>query len=236
MKIEIWSDIMCPFCYIGKRRLESALEDFAHKDEVEIEWKSFLLNPEMKTDPEKSIAQYLVETKGMTLEEAEEAGDQVAEMAKEEGLDYDFSKVVVANPKVAHRLLQYAKIADKGDAMKEKLFEAYFTKGANIADEETLVALAKEVGLDADKAKTSISSEDFDIAVKHDIYESQQLGVRGVPFFVLDQKYGVSGAQPKDTFVQALETAWKSHEQSIEDGQAFSPEKEGKSCGPDGEC
>ncbi|MDN3667807.1 DsbA family oxidoreductase [Echinicola jeungdonensis] len=236
MKIEIWSDIMCPFCYIGKRRLEAALEEFPHKNKVEVEWKSFLLNPDMKTDPVMNIAQYLAETKGMSVEEAREAGNHVAEMAKEEGLDYDFDKVVVANPKVAHRLLQFAKLSGKGDEMKERLFYAYFTEGANIDDEESLIGLAKEVGLDTEKAKEALSSVDFEMAVKHDVYESQQLGVRGVPFFVMDQKYGVSGAQPKETFTQALESAWKSYEQSVKDGLAFSPEEEGKSCGPDSEC
>ncbi|GAB3645907.1 DsbA family oxidoreductase [Echinicola sediminis] len=236
MKIEIWSDIMCPFCYIGKRRLEAALEEFPHKDKVEVVWKSFLLNPEMETDTEKSIAQYLAETKGWTVEQAKEAGNQVADMAKEEGLEYDFDRVVVANGRRAHRLLQYAKLVGKGDQMKERLFKAYFTEGVNIADEMALVPLAQEVGLDEEKAKEAARSKDYDVAVNHDIYESQQLGVRGVPFFVLDQKYGVSGAQPKETFLQALETAWKTYEQEKPSLQTVSGDGEGAACDMDGNC
>ncbi|UCS93037.1 DsbA family oxidoreductase [Echinicola marina] len=236
MKIEIWSDIMCPFCYIGKRRLEEALEEFPHKDKVQVEWKSFLLNPEMKTEPDKSIAQYLAETKGWSLEQAEEAGEQVAAMAKEEGLDYDFSKVVVANARKAHRLLQFAKINGKGDALKERLFHAYFTEGANMDDEATLIHLAKEVGLEAEKAEAAIPSADYDAAVNHDIYESQQLGVRGVPFFVLDQKYGVSGAQPKETFSQALDTAWKAYEGERAPLKSVEGTETGSACDIDGNC
>ncbi|WP_200979391.1 DsbA family protein [Echinicola sp. 20G] len=235
MKIEIWSDIMCPFCYIGKRRLEAALEEFPHKDEVEVEWKSFLLNPEMKTNTDQSIAEYLAETKGWTVEQAEEAGEQVTTMAKEEGLDYDFSKVVVANARKAHRLLQYAKINGKGGGLKERLFHAYFTEGANMDDQATLINLAKEVGLEEEKVKEAIQSKDYDAAVNHDIYESQQLGVRGVPFFVLDQKFGVSGAQPKETFIQALETAWK-EQQDKPNLKSVTGDENGAACDLDGNC
>ncbi|GGF47834.1 DsbA family oxidoreductase [Echinicola rosea] len=236
MKIEVWSDIMCPFCYIGKRRLEAALAEFPHKDEVEVIWKSFLLNPDMKTDPDKSIAEYLAETKGWTVEQAREAGDQVTEMAKEEGLDYDFDKVVVANGRMAHRLLQFAKSAGKGDAMKERLFKAYFTEGANTADPETLARLAVEVGLDADKAKEALESRDLDLLVTQDIYESHQLGVRGVPFFVMNEKYGVSGAQPKETFSQALETSWKEYAEHKPTVQYLSGNGDAAACDVDGDC
>ncbi|WP_041740018.1 DsbA family oxidoreductase [Echinicola vietnamensis] len=236
MKIEIWSDIMCPFCYIGKRRLEAALAEFPHKDDVEVVWKSFLLNPDMKTDLDKSIAQYLAETKGWTVEQAEEAGNQVTEMAKEDGLEYHFDKVVVANGRVAHRLLQYAKTEGKGDAMKERLFKAYFTEGAHTADPDTLVKLAVEVGLDASKARESLDSKEFDLLVTQDIYESHQLGVRGVPFFVLNEKYGVSGAQPKETFAQALETSWKDYAQEKPTVQDLSGDGDGAACDVDGNC
>lgn len=235
MKIEIWSDIMCPFCYIGKRRLEGALASFAHKDDVEVVWKSFLLNPEMKTDPNKSIAEYLAESKGWTLEQAKEAGDHVTAMAKEEGLAYDFDKVVVANGRVAHRLLQYAKTINRGDQMKERLFKAYFTEGANIADRATLIRLASEIGLDEAGAEAALDSKELDLLVTQDIYESQQLGVRGVPFFVLDEKFGVSGAQPKETFVQALEAAWKEYEGKKPAIQNISG-ADGAACDVDGNC
>ncbi|GGZ30933.1 DSBA oxidoreductase [Echinicola pacifica] len=235
MKIEIWSDIMCPFCYIGKRRLEAALADFPHREAVDVEWKSFLLNPEMKTDPNQSIAEYLADTKGWTLEQAQEAGDHMAEMGRSEGLEYDFDKVVVANGRIAHRLLQYAKFTGKGDEMKERLFKAYFTEGANIADAETLIGLAKEVGLDEAAATASLDSKDYDNRVNQDIYESQQLGVRGVPFFVLDEKLGISGAQPRETFTQALNQAWEEFSKSKPGIQTITG-ADGAACDVDGNC
>jgi len=128
MKVEIWSDIMCPFCYIGKRRFENALKEFPHKDDIEIVWKSFQLNPAMKTDPGKNINQYLSEVKGWSLTQARQANDYVTKMAKEVGLYYDFKKVVVANSFDAHRLIQLAKVNGKGDEMEEQLFKAYFTE------------------------------------------------------------------------------------------------------------
>ena len=131
MKVEIWSDVMCPFCYIGKRRFEAALLKFEHKDEVEIIWKSFQLNPHMKTDPEKNINQYLAEIKGWTLDQAESMNERVTQMAKAEGLHYDFDKAIVANSFDAHRLIQLAKTHNKGDEAEERLFKAYFSEGKN---------------------------------------------------------------------------------------------------------
>jgi len=211
MKIEIWSDIMCPFCYIGKRRLESALKDFEFADNVQIEWKSFLLNPEMVTDPNKSTAQYLSETKGWSMNQTQQITQQVVDMAKEEGLTYYMDKTVVANAKNAHRLLQLAKTLEKGDTMKERLLQAYFTEGKNIDDRETLLQLALEVGLDKGRVEACLDSDEFLEKVEQDIYESRLIGVRGVPFFVLDRKYGISGAQPKEAFVQTIEKAWEDY-------------------------
>lgn len=211
MKIEIWSDIMCPFCYIGKRRLESALNDFEFADKVQIEWKSFLLNPDMVTNPNKSTLEYLSETKGWSLAQTKQITQQVVEMAKEEGLTYHMDKTVVANAKNAHRLLQLAKTLNKGDAMKERLLKAYFTEGKNIDDKETLLQLALEVDLEKGRVKACLDSDEFLEKVEQDIYESKLIGVRGVPFFVLDSKYGISGAQPKETFVQTIEKAWKDY-------------------------
>ena len=211
MKIEIWSDIMCPFCYIGKRRLESALEDFEFADKVQIEWKSFLLNPDMVTDPNKSTLEYLSATKGWSMAQTEEITQQVVEMAKQEGLTYHMDKTVVANAKNAHRLLQLAKTLDKGDVLKERLLKAYFTEGKNIDDRETLLQLALEVGLDKVRTEACLDSDEFLEKVEQDIYESRLIGVRGVPFFVLDRKYGISGAQPKEAFVQTIEKAWEEY-------------------------
>ncbi len=148
MKVEIWSDVMCPFCYIGKRRFENALEQFPDKGQIEVVWKSFQLNPAMKTEPGKNINEYLAETKGWTLSYARQMNDYVTNMAKEVGLHYDFDKAIVANSFDAHRLIQLAKDNGKGDAMEEKLFKAYFTEGKNMADHETLIQLGTEIGLD----------------------------------------------------------------------------------------
>jgi predicted DsbA family dithiol-disulfide isomerase len=139
---------MCPFCYIGKRRFELALEQFSHKNDIRVEWKSFQLNPAMKTEPGKSINEYLAEIKGWPIEQAKELNDQVTQMASDIGLQYDFDKAVVANSFDAHRLIQFAKVNSKGDIMEELLFNAYFTEGKNIADHSILAELANDAGMD----------------------------------------------------------------------------------------
>ncbi|MEI7906350.1 MAG: DsbA family oxidoreductase [Bacteroidota bacterium] len=207
MKVEIWSDVMCPFCYIGKRRFENALEQFPGKEHVEIEWKSFQLNPDMKTDPSKSINNFLAEHKGISVAQAKQMNDRVTAMAAEVGLQYDFDKAIAANSFDAHRLSHFAKRYGKQDAVEEALFKAYFTEGKNTADHETLVALAAEAGLNADETRAMLSGTDFADAVNNDIYEAQQVGARGVPFFVFDNTYAVSGAQPSELFLQMLKKA-----------------------------
>lgn len=208
MKVEIWSDVMCPFCYIGKRRFENALAQFPHKKDTKVVWKSFQLNPGMKSEPGKSINQYLSEVKGWSLEQAKQVNDHVTRMAKEVDLNYDFDKAVVANSFDAHRVMQLAKANKKGDAMEEQLFKAYFTEGKNIADHPTLIQLAAEIGLDAAVVKKVLKNNEYADAVEQDIYESQQIGIRGVPFFVLNRRYAVSGAQTTETFLGALNKAW----------------------------
>ncbi len=235
MKIEIWSDIMCPFCYIGKRRLESALADFPYADQVQIEWKSFLLNPEMVTDPFKSTLQYLSETKGWTIDETREMTARVVSMAKGEGLEFQMEKTVVANAKNAHRLLQLAKSEGKGRELKERLLQAYFMEGENIDHQPTLLKLGLEVGLKESKVISCLQSQDFADKVEKDIYESRQLGVRGVPFFVVDRKFVISGAQPKEVFDDTLEKAWVEY---VKDNPVLqmARENDGNSCDADGNC
>ncbi|MEP0712821.1 MAG: DsbA family oxidoreductase, partial [Algoriphagus sp.] len=202
MKIEIWSDVACPFCYIGKRKIEKAIAKFPHKDKIEVEWKSFLLNPDQVTQPNKSSEEHLAEVKGWSLAQTREITANVVKMAEEEGLDYHLDKSVVANTKKAHRLLHLAKTQGKGDEMKESLLKAYFTDAVNIDDDASLLTLAKEIGLDETAVKEVLSSDKFENEVDQDIYESRQLGVRGVPFFVLDRKFGISGAQQDEVFDQ----------------------------------
>jgi predicted DsbA family dithiol-disulfide isomerase len=234
MKIEIWSDVMCPFCYIGKRRFEDALQQFAHKDEVEVEWKSFQLNPDMKTDPNLNINQYLADIKGWNLDYAQQMNNHVTEMAAEVGLQYDFDKAIVANSFNAHRLSHLAKKHGLGAAAEEALFKAYFTEGKNIDDKNTLINLGVSIGLKTDDVKETLDSNDFADAVKHDIAEAQYLGIRGVPFFVMNNKYGVSGAQAVPVFSETLEKSFAEWQQ--ENDKPKLTVIEGDSCGPDGDC
>jgi len=207
MKIEIWSDIMCPFCYIGKRRLEEALAGFPQRDQIEIEWKSFQLDPTIEAQPGKDVYSYLAERKGMTVEQAKQMHVQVVESAKSVGLNYDFDKAVIANSFDAHRMIQLAKTKGLGDAAEERIFKAYFTEGQDAGNHETLVKLGEEIGLKAEDIRQVLESNDFALEVNSDIAEAQQIGVRGVPFFVFDRKYAVSGAQPVEVFTQTLEKA-----------------------------
>jgi predicted DsbA family dithiol-disulfide isomerase len=207
MKVEIWSDVMCPFCYIGKRRFEEAMAQFPHAGEVEITWKSFQLNPDMVTDPSLNINQYLAEVKGWQLEYAQQMNQQVTEMAAAVGLEYDFDRAIVANSFDAHRLSHLATEKGLGDKAEEALFKAYFTQGKNIADHDTLTELGVTIGLDADNVKQVLATDAYADGVKRDIEEAQYLGIRGVPFFVMDGKYAVSGAQPVEVFLQTLEKA-----------------------------
>ena len=235
MKIEIWSDIVCPFCYIGKRRIENTLKNHPHADKIEVEWKSFLLNPDMVSDPTKKNIEYLAEIKGWSLDQAKQMTQQVVDMAAEEGLKFNMDQAVVANPKDGHRVIQYAKTQGLGDAMKERFLKAYFTEGKNIADFETITALAVEVGLDADKVKEVLESGEYEEKIQYDIYQSRQLGVRGVPFFVLDGKYGISGAQHPDVFKDTLDKAWSNYAKENSPLEMVNAAS-GDACDIDGKC
>lgn len=204
MTVKIWSDVMCPFCYIGKRRFEQALALFPGRDSVSVEWKSFQLDPDGKTIPERSVNEYLAERKGWSLDYTRRVQAQVTAMAKDVGLTYDFDKAVVANSFDAHRLSHLAKQYGKQDAMEERLFRAYFTEGKNTADHDILIALGVEIGLDAAEVATMLSGGGFGDAVQRDIREAREIGVHGVPFFVFDDTYAVSGAQPAELFLQVL--------------------------------
>ncbi len=232
MKVEIWSDVMCPFCYIGKRRFEEALEQFTHKNDVEIEWKSFQLNPDLKTDTTVNITQYLADAKGWTLDYAKQLNNNVTEMAAGVGLTYDFDKAVVANSFDAHRFAHLAKAHGLGDQAEEALFKAYFTEGKNIADHATLTQLGTAIGLNETETKQTLASEAYAEDVKHDIAEARYLGIRGVPFFVMNGKYAVSGAQMVPVFAETLE-------KSYNEWQTENPKLtiiEGESCEPGGDC
>jgi predicted DsbA family dithiol-disulfide isomerase len=234
MKIQIWSDVMCPFCYIGKRRFEDALQQFEHKDEVEIEWKSFQLNPNLKTDPNLNITQYLADIKGWTLDHAQQLNDQVTQMAAEVGLTFNFDQAVVANSFDAHRFAHLAKQNGLGDEAEETLFKAYFTEGKNIADHDTLAELGESIGLDKAEVEHTLAGNKFAINVQQDIAQAQQLGIHGVPFFVMDNKYGVSGAQAVPVFLQTLEKSYSEWASTIKHQKL--DVIEGDSCEVGGDC
>jgi predicted DsbA family dithiol-disulfide isomerase len=209
MKIEIWSDIMCPFCYIGKRQLETALAEFPN-GEFEIEWKSFQLDPSIEPQSDKDVYTFLAERKGISVEQSKEMHKGVTERAKEVGLDYRFDKAIISNSFTAHRIIQLAKTKKLGDQMEEIFFKAYFTDGKDLNDAPTLIALAAQAGLDQKEVQEVVENETLHANdVQRDITEAQQIGVQGVPFFVFDRKYAVSGAQPVEAFVQTITEAQK---------------------------
>jgi predicted DsbA family dithiol-disulfide isomerase len=207
MSIEIWSDIMCPFCYIGKKRFETALQQSGHSENIEITWKSFQLNPFQKTEPGKSINQYLSEHKGISLHEAESMNQYVTKMALDEGLIFDFSKSVLANSFNAHKLSHLAKKYNVQHAIEEALFKAYFTDGKNIDDRNCLIQIGLEHGLNKEELEDCIDNETYSDAVRSDVEEAKNLRISGVPFFLFNRKYAISGAREIEVFKQALDVS-----------------------------
>ncbi|GAA2161961.1 putative DsbA family dithiol-disulfide isomerase [Humibacillus xanthopallidus] len=232
MKVEIWSAIACPWCYIGKRRFEAALAAFPHRDDVEVHWRSYQLDPTLPDHHDGSELDYLVDRKGMSRAQVSQMFDQVTAIAAEEGLRYDFGSVVVANSFAGHELLHLAKARGAGDAVKEALLSAHFEHGEDIGDRDVLVRIGTEAGLDADEIVRDLASHTWRDAVVADITAANSLGIRGVPFFVLDDKYGISGAQPADVFTQALDQAWReSHPLVMVQPSGAADDV---ACGPDG--
>ncbi|WP_231458569.1 MULTISPECIES: DsbA family oxidoreductase [unclassified Pedobacter] len=212
MKVEIWSDVMCPFCYIGKRHFEQAIEQLPFKNEIEVEWKSYQLNPEYHNINNETIYDYLSRSKEMPIEQAKQMTKQVVDMATNAGLTINFDKNIPANTFDAHRIIHLAAKHDLQDFAEEKLFEAHFVNGLNLGEQSVLLDIAEEIGLDRLEAEAVLNGNEFAEAVRYDVYESQNLGIRGVPYFVMDRKFGVSGAQPVQAFSDALTqsfTEWK---------------------------
>jgi predicted DsbA family dithiol-disulfide isomerase len=208
IKVEIWSDVACPFCYIGKRKFEEALAKFEHKDQVEIEWKSFILDPNKVTDPNMALVESLAKRKGISVEQATEMGEYATEMAKKVNLSYNFEKTVVSNTFNAHRFLHFSKGYNLQNEAKESLLNAYFIDGKNIDENVILLELGEAIGLDSKLTKTMLDSDDYANEVKTDIAEAQEIGVKGVPFFVFDRKFAVSGAQDSQVMLNILEKAF----------------------------
>jgi len=205
LTVEIWSDIVCPWCYIGKRRFEAALAEFPH--DVEYTWRSFELDPVAPRVRQDSAAEHLASKYGMSVEQAEASHQQMTALAAQEGLEYHFESAKGGNSFDAHRLMHLAGAHGKQDMAKERLMRAYFTEGVAIGDRDALVAVAADIGLDPDAARAVLDGDDYADAVRADEVLAQRIGIQGVPFFVLNRRYGVSGAQKPEILVQALEQA-----------------------------
>jgi predicted DsbA family dithiol-disulfide isomerase len=211
MQIEIWSDVVCPWCYIGKRRLERALGEFEHADEVEVTWRSFQLNPDTRPGTAEPTLAYLAKRFGP---QAQDMTARVAELGQAEGLTLDFASSLTVNTLEAHRLLHLAADLGIGDAAKERLLRAHFSEGADLSDHETLTRLLVEAGPPQEastieaRAREVLDGTEYANEVQDDISLARRLGVSGVPFFAIDRAYGVSGAQSAETFLNALRTAY----------------------------
>lgn len=204
MRIDIWSDFACPFCYIGKRKLEKALEDFEGSGNVEIAWRSFQLDPFAPDKSDVDMVTGLAAKYNLTKEKAQGMIDQMISMAKEVGLEYNFEDMIQTNTFKAHRLASYSKEFGLAQEMNERLLKAHFMDGLNIGDIETLSNLAAEVGLNKEDTIAMLNSDKYTEEIEMDRYESRQLGISSVPFFVFDNKYAVQGAQPSEAFLQVL--------------------------------
>lgn len=209
MKITIWSDFMCPFCYIGEAHLDKALADFEHADKVEIEYKSFLLSPEAAHDPDKSYYETFADMKGMPIEEVNGMFDNVINMAKDAGLVIDYNKAKFSSTIPAHNAFQYAKEQGKGNEFFDKFYSAHFTDGELLSDPETIVRLSEEIGLDGEAIRRCTIKQAYTEKINTDIQEAGQVGVKGVPFYVFNNKYAVSGAQPVAQFKRVLDQVWQ---------------------------
>jgi predicted DsbA family dithiol-disulfide isomerase len=210
MTVEIWSDVVCPWCYIGKRRFETGLAQFAHRDDVEVVWRSFELDPNAApSGPEQGqYAQRLARKYGRTVEQAQGMIDQITHTAAGDGLDFRFDLARPGNTFDAHRLLHLAREHDVQDALKERLDHATFTEGSPPSDHDALRVLAREVGVPGEEVDAVLASDRFADAVRADEEQAREYGISGVPFFVIDQRYGISGAQPAEIVTQTLDKAW----------------------------
>lgn len=241
MRIDIWSDVVCPFCYIGRARLEGVIDRFAHAEELrgelELVWHSFELDPSTPAGENRPMVESVAVKYGMPVEVARQQNEGLAAAAAGEGLQFNFERALNANTFDAHRLVHLAGQADRGlaDTLEQRFMRAYFTEGRAVDDHAVLTELAVEVGLEAEAVARVLGSSEFADAVRADESAAQQLGISGVPFFVFDEKWAVSGAQPAEVFEQALTTAWEASQSSPfqmvvgADAAADAPV-----CGPDG--
>lgn len=208
MRIDVWSDVICPWCYIGKRNLETALDSFDHAADVQVAWHSYELAPDAPTSTTGDLADRLASKYNVSREQALAMNQRVSDAAAAVGLDYHLEHARPGNTRDAHRVIHLAAEHNLGGAMKERLLRGYFMEGAAVGDHDTLVRLATEVGVDDAEVRTMLSSDRLQAEVRADEERGQRLGVTGVPFFVVDDRYGVSGAQPSEVLLQVMQRAW----------------------------
>jgi predicted DsbA family dithiol-disulfide isomerase len=227
VEVEIWSDIACPWCYVGKRRFEAALARFEHRDDMRVTWRSFELDPSAPREREGDLAARLADKYGMTLAQAQASQRQLTEVAAGDGLDFRFDIARSGLTFDGHRIIHLAAEHDLQGEMKERLLRAYFTEGELVGDHDTLVRLATEVGLPEDEARATVTSDRFADAVRDDELTAQRLGISAVPTFVVDRALGASGAHPPDQLLELLRQGWANRAPvSVVTG--------GEACGPDG--
>ncbi|MBZ5737185.1 DsbA family oxidoreductase [Nocardioides mangrovi] len=235
MKIEIWSDVVCPWCFVGKRRLETALAGFPHRDEVEIVYRSFQLDPTAPQHGHELSTGVIARKYGRTEDEMRDMQQQLIDLAAVEGLDFKLFETVHTNTLDAHRLLHLA--LETGGAalqrdLKEALLSAYFEQARNVGDHDVLTEIAVGAGLDEARVREVLAGSDFADAFEADVAQARAYGATGVPFFVVDQKYGVSGAQPAELFAQVLDQAWTASHPVLQ--MAGGDAADDAACGPDG--
>jgi len=245
VKVEIWSDVVCPWCHVGKRRFEAALAGFEHRDQVDVWWKSFELDPGARSqtphdgsdvgDHLKSgdYADRLARKYGTSRAGAQQMLDTMTDAAAAEGLDFHFEKAIQANTFDAHQVIHLAGERGAQDAVKERLLRGYFSEGEAVGDRTVLGRLAAEAGLDAEEVRQALDEQRYAAAVRDDESEAARLGISAVPFFVIDAKFGIPGAQPADQILEVLEQAWTQAHPLTVVGVGSAGEA-APACGPDG--
>ena len=232
MRVDIFSDIRCPFCYVGKKKFENALEKFSNNKDIEVVWHSFQLDPYLKSQPERDPYDFFTEAKGISLQQAKMMHQHAYNAGKEAGINFNFDNQKVANSYKGHLLIQLAKSKGLANEMEEELFKAQFINAKNIDDDNDLIEIGKNVGFTKDEVKDALNSEIFKNKITEDEYLSRQIGVRAVPFFVFNDKYGVSGAQSPEVFLEVLEKSYEEFSAGDKGLQLI----QGDSCDVDGNC
>lgn len=232
MKVDIFSDIRCPFCYVGKKKFEKGLEQFANAKDIEVVWHSFQLDPHLKTQPDRDPYDFFSEAKVIPLQQAKMMHQHAFNAGKEAGIDFNFDNQKVANSYKGHLLIQLAKQKGLANEMEEELFKAQFITSKNIDDNNDLIEIGKNVGLTEDEVKNALNSDELKNKITEDEYLSRQIGVRAVPFFVFNDKYAVSGAQNPEVFLEVLEKSYEEFSAGDKGLQLI----EGDSCDVDGNC